>query len=127
VAGKRLDEQRKVWQYYVKSRKAQDYREMMLQSLYHPPVITVDPARGKEGSLYLVHAFEGKQLVQEFIANTMMGVEFLWGAPVHLETSEAQFYSDQLSRKTEGKPESEIRWQRVVYTMKEKVLTKEIL
>jgi hypothetical protein len=35
-----------------------------------------------------VHHFEGKPLVHEFIANTMMGIEFLWGKPVMLETSE---------------------------------------
>src|SRR6185369_17135659 len=95
VAGKRLDRQRMVWQYYVKSRKAEDYRQMMLDSLYHPPSITVDMAQGIGGSLYLVHAFEGKQLIQEYIANTLMGVEFLWGGPVHLESSEAVAVSEQ--------------------------------
>ncbi len=90
VAGKRLDQQRMVWQYYVKSRKADDYQQMMLDSLYHPPVITVDQTKGIEGSLYLAHTFEGKQLVREYIANTLMGIEYLWGSPVYLETSEAE-------------------------------------
>ena len=90
VVDRRLDQQRMVWQYYVKSRRAGDYQEMMLNSLYHPPVISVDRTKGIQGSLYLVHSFEGKQLVREYIANTLMGIEYLWGGPVHLETSHAQ-------------------------------------
>jgi len=128
VAGKRLDRQRMVWQYYVKSRKAEDYRQMMLDSLYHPPTITVDTTQGIGGSLYLVHAFEGKQLVQEYIANTLMGIEFLWGGPIHLESSEAVTVSEQPSSVSqEGLLPGEIRWQRVLYTMNRKVLTKKIL
>ena len=38
------------------------------------------------GNLYLVHHFEGKPLVRDFINNTMLGIEYLWGAPVQLET-----------------------------------------
>ena len=36
VAGRRLNEARRVWEYYVKSRNAGDYRNMLLSSLYHP-------------------------------------------------------------------------------------------
>lgn len=125
VAGKRLDQQRMVWQYYVKSRKASDYLQMMQDSLYHPPVINVDQTKGIEGSLYLVHKFEGKQLVQEYIANTMVGIEYLWGGPVHLETSEAQVLpAPSTHANTDEAPEGEIAWQRVVYSMNGKVLSK---
>lgn len=125
VAGKRLDQQRMVWQYYVKSRKAGDYLQMMQDSLYHPPVISVDQTKGIEGSLYLIHKFEGKQLVQEYIANTMLGIEYLWGGPVHLETSEAQILpAPAATSKTDQAMEGEIAWQRVVYSMNGKVLTK---
>jgi stage V sporulation protein R len=128
VAGKRLDQQRMVWQYYIKSRRADDYLRMMLDSLYHPPVITVDREKGVEGSLYLVHAFEGKQLVREYIANTLVGIEYLWGGPVHLETSEAKIASAPLIPGVmERTAEGEITWQRVVYSMNEKVLSKKIL
>ncbi|MBI2353549.1 MAG: SpoVR family protein [Deltaproteobacteria bacterium] len=128
VAGKRLDQQRMVWQYFVKSRKAEEYRAMILGSLYHPPTITIDQTKGVDGSLYLVHSFEGKQLVQEFIANTMMGIEYLWGGPVHLETSEARIVSGQPSSQgREGVQEGEISWQRVVYTMNQKALSKKSL
>ncbi|MDA8430948.1 MAG: SpoVR family protein [Geobacteraceae bacterium] len=125
VAGKRLDRQRQVWQYYVKSRKAGDYRQMMLGSLYHPPVISVDPAKGIEGSLYLTHAFEGKQLVREYVANTLLGIEYLWGSPVYLETSEAEVAAAASSAAgQEEPPEAEISWQRVLYSMNGKVLSK---
>ncbi len=125
VAGKKLDQQRMVWQYYVKSRKAADYQKMMQDSLYHPPVISVDQTKGIEGSLYLTHKFEGKQLVQEYIANTMVGIEYLWGGPVHLETSEAQVLSTPATTsKTDQASEGEIAWQRVVYSMNSKVLSK---
>ncbi|RII29266.1 MAG: SpoVR family protein [Geobacter sp.] len=128
VAGKRLDQQRKVWQYYVKSRKAEDYLQMMMGSLYHPPAIYVDMSKGIEGSLYLVHMFEGKQLVRDYIANTMMAIEYLWGGPVHLETSEAEIVAGQAtSWKQETPQQGEIRWQRVVYSMKEKTLTRKLL
>jgi len=124
VAGKRLDQQRMVWQYYVKSRKADDYRKMLLDSLYHPPVVTVDLTKGIEGSLYLVHAFEGKQLVSEYIANTLVGIEYLWGSPVHLETSEALIETAPSGGSAE---QAEIRWERVLYSMNGKVLSKKNL
>ncbi|MBJ6726483.1 SpoVR family protein [Geomesophilobacter sediminis] len=129
VTGKRLDQQRMVWQYYVKSRDARQYRDMCLNTLYHPPNIEIDTEKGEEGALYLIHHFEGKQLVQEYIANTLVGIEYLWGKPVQLETSEAVFSQPSHSHsgpRDEG-AEPEITWQRVVYTMKEKVLTRKTL
>lgn len=124
VAGKRLDRQRMVWQYYVKSRKASEYQQMMIDFLYHPPVISVDATQGIEGSLYLVHAFEGKPLVPEYIANTLVGIEFLWGGPVHLETSEVQSIS---SGSQDDPLAGNISWNRVLYSMNEKVLSKKNL
>ncbi|MBU5612095.1 SpoVR family protein [Geomonas azotofigens] len=127
VTGKRLDPQRMVWQYYVKSRDANEYRDMVLASLYHPPYIEIAPERGEDGMLYLVHHFEGKQLVSEYIANTLVGIEYLWGAPVQLETSEAVIVQQRGSSGREGVEEAEITWQRVVYTMKDKVLSRQVL
>jgi stage V sporulation protein R len=127
LAGKRLDQQRMVWQYYIKSRKASDYQQMMLDSLYHPPVIGVDLTKGVQGSLYLTHAFEGKQLVRKYIANTLMGIEFLWGGPVQLETSEAQVADGPSTDGRDEKQGGDIAWQRVVYSMNEKVLSKKLV
>ncbi len=133
VAGKRLNRQRMSWEYYVKSRKAEDYREMIFESMYHPPGIEVHPEKTTDGILYLVHRFEGKPLVKDFIGNTMLGIEYLWNGPVKLETSEVtQSPSLQgvyaVGPGTQEPPEAqEIQWQRVLYTMEKRRLSKRIL
>jgi stage V sporulation protein R len=133
VAGRRLNQNRGVWEYYIKSRKAQDYRQMLLDMLYHPPFIRVMEDKMQNGNIYLNHQFEGKPLVREFIANTMLGIEYLWGGPVQLETSEVvSAASPQVALPIPGlvkeeRPETEIKWQRVRYTMQNRKLTKEAL
>ena len=133
VVGRRMNRAKKVWEFYVKSRKVEDYREMLMDSLYHPPHIRIDPEKGKNNTLYLVHRFEGKPLVKEFIANTMMGIEYLWGGPVKLETSEVVGtppHQAGASNAGSGTPmkeetkEPEIQWQRVLYTMENRKLSK---
>jgi stage V sporulation protein R len=133
VAGKRLNQNRGVWEYYVKSRKAKDYRQMLFDSLYHPPHVTIDPEKSKNGDLYLYHHFEGKPLVKEFIANTMMGIEYLWGATVKLETSEVENVESKQIRipipglalpSEETEKKIDIKWARVLYTMKNRKLSK---
>jgi stage V sporulation protein R len=134
VAGKRLNKTRMVWEYYIKSRDAQDFRRMIEDALYHPPHIEIDPGKTVDNTLYLVHHFEGKPLIKEFISNTMMGIEYLWGGPVQLETSEVvsvlptQPQSTSAASSTlkqETLEEQEIKWQRVVYTMKDRKLSKQ--
>jgi len=134
VAGRRLNEQRGVWEYYVKSRRAESYRQMLLDTLYHPPCIEIDHEKSNNGDLYMIHRFEGKPLVKDFIANTMLGIEYLWGAPVKLETSEVvpaapsqpRLPIPGLTMPMETDPQArEINWQRVRYTMKERKLSKE--
>jgi stage V sporulation protein R len=134
VAGRRLNEQRGVWEYYVKSRSAESYRQMLLDTLYHPPWMEIDHEKSKNSDLYLIHRFEGKPLVKEYIANTMLGIEYLWGAPVKLETSEVvQAQPSQAKLPIPGltmplgddRRTREIKWQRVRYTMKDRKLSKE--
>jgi len=133
VAGKRLNKKKMVWEYYIKSRNVRDYQEMIRSSLYHPPHITVNNDNSGKETLYLVHHFEGKPLVKEFIANTMMGIEYLWGKPVKLETSEVVSQTSLQPDTTTGGPSSplpvraetpELAWRRVVYTMENRKLTK---
>jgi stage V sporulation protein R len=132
VAGKRLNKDRMVWEYFVKSRNAKDFRRMIEDALYHPPHIDIDHDKSVDNTLYLNHHFEGKPLVKEFISNTMMGIEYLWGGPVQLETSEVvsislsqpQNASTSSTLKQETLEEQEIKWQRVVYTMKDRELSK---
>ncbi|UCE53295.1 MAG: SpoVR family protein [Desulfobacterales bacterium] len=136
VAGRRLNQAKRVLEYYVKSRKAEDYRQMLLDGLYHPPHITIEQNKSNNGNLYLMHHFEDKPLVKEFITNTMLGIEYLWGAPVQLETSEVVQIEASKPQLTipglttpikEEKKEKEIKWQRVRYTMKNRKLSKEVI
>jgi len=133
VTGKRLNKQKMVWEYYITSRNVSDYQKMIADSLYHPPHITVKNDNSGKGELYLVHHFEGKPLVNDFIANTMMGIEYLWGKPVKLETSE-------LVSPPQPRPDAAVTapvttlsgseetpalvWRRVLYTMENRKLIK---
>jgi len=125
VAGRRLNKQRMVWEYYVRSRKADDYRQMLFASLYHPPKIEMIPEKSTDGCLYLSHQIEGKPLVNEYIANTMLGIEYLWGNPVKLETSEAEVRGGGEAEDEEQSPQ--ISWTRVLYTMKDRQLSRETI
>jgi stage V sporulation protein R len=136
VAGKRLNQERMVWEYYIKSRKAADYRDMLMGSLYHPPYIEVkQEEKNPDNFLYLVHRFEGRPLVQEYITNTMMGLEYLWGGPVKLETSEVEsmptsgvYTMSPTGASVQEKVEKkEIIWQRVLYTMRSRKVSRRVL
>ncbi len=134
VAGKRFNNERMTWQYYIKSKKAEDYKEMVINTLYHPPEIIVDEANCKNGILYLHHKFENKPLKMDFIENTMVGIEYLWGGPVHLETSDpvlagkpatnyANFW-DPVSQSPQNKKTEQIKWKRMLYMMENRKLHK---
>ncbi len=138
VAGRRLNRQKQVWEYFVKSRKAEDYRQMIIDQLYHPPAIRIDPEKTMQGDLYLDHIFEGYPLVKDFIHNTMLGIEFLWGGAVRLETSEVVAASEPPRTPVvmipglpvQPKPEREdyeVKWQRVLYTMEDRKLSRTLL
>ncbi|OFX62543.1 MAG: SpoVR family protein [Bacteroidetes bacterium GWA2_30_7] len=88
VVGQRYDEQRDVIQYYIKSKKAEDYKQMLINTLYHPPRVFIDKERTDEKRLFIKHTFESKQLIQDFIPDVLLGIEFLWGGEVNLETTE---------------------------------------
>ena len=127
VVGRRLERRKMMWQYYVKSRKAKDYKNMVIDSLYHPPAMEIGLT--SENHLYLNHRFEGKPLVRDYISATMLGIEFLWGKPVILDTSEPVRGSRQtdISLGRTEKPEQQISWKRIRYTMKDRKLSREEL
>ncbi len=118
VVGKRMDENRGVYQYYIKSRKAADYKKMLIDSLYHPPFITIDTNKTHEGNLYLKHIFEGKQLFKPYIEDTLMAIEFLWGAQVQLETTDIKPDKDAANN-VQG-----FVYEKLIYSMKNKKLIK---
>ena len=102
VVGKRLNKERMTWQYYVKSRKAEDYKDMVADGLYHPPRIEVTVA--ENNTLVLNHMFEGKPLLRDFIHGVLLGVEYLWGEEVHLYTNVPHSHEGQprQRRSTQG-------------------------
>ncbi len=119
VVGKRLNEERQVYQYYVKSRKAEDYKTMLINSMYHPPLISVNHEKTSEENLYLVHHFEGKQLYKPYIADTLIGLEFLWGAQVVLETTEIR-----IEKNSSDETITEFVYDKVLYSVKDRKVTK---
>jgi stage V sporulation protein R len=137
VTGKRLNNEKGVWEYYVKSRSAEAYRDMLLESLYHPPHVEIREDRGGNGVLYLDHRFEGKLLIREFIPNTLLGIEYLWGGPVKLETSEweekpkepvqSAFLYTPYQVAWKEKQDEKPKIQRVLYTMENRRLSREVV
>lgn len=128
VADKRLNQERMTWEYYVKSRRAEDYRKMVAESLYHPPAILVSV--NEANTLILNHVFEHKPLVRDFVDGTLMGLEYLWGGPVCLYTSEPVPIKPDGTVATdvkEEKPPQEFVWKRFRYTMKERKLYRELV
>ncbi|MCD4719383.1 MAG: SpoVR family protein [Desulfobacula sp.] len=137
VAGKRFNNTRMTWEFFIKSKKAQDYKKMVIDTLYHPPEIFVDKAGTKKGILYLNHKFENKPLKMDFIENTMVGIHYLWGGPVHLETSVPMVsgktvtsygnFWDPASYKAGDKSSENIKWKRMLYVMENRKLHKKEL
>ncbi len=134
VSGKRFNQTRMSWEYYIKSKNAQDYKKMVIDTLYHPPEVSVDADKSVKGVLYLNHLFEEKPLKTDFIENTMMGIEYLWGGPVHLETSDpigeakpagsyTNFWDPSAAGSKAPEPQT-IQWKRMRYVMENRKLHK---
>ncbi len=125
VTGIRLNPDKGTREYYVKSRDAGQYKQMLLDQLYHPPYIEIEKSKTGDNCLYLNHHFEGKPLVKEFISNTMIGIEYLWGGPVKLETSEpTQKAREPYPGESHPPADMEPSYQRVLYTMKNRQLSR---
>jgi len=122
VVGKKIDQQRGVYQYYVKSRKAEDYKQMLLDSLYHPPKVVVDIDKTNDKSLYIKHKFEGKPLYMPYIPDVLTGIAFLWGSEVNFETTEVIQKPNQSPNE---QPQYETR--KVVYTVKDRKIGKKYI
>jgi len=119
VVGKRLNQDSGMIEYYVKSRQAADYKKMLIDSLYHPPLISACLEKTNEKNLYLLHQFEGKQLVKDFIPDVLTGLEYMWGGQVQLETSEI------LRVKDEERPgQVKLAQRKVLYSCKNRQISK---
>jgi len=127
VIGERINQKKNVREYYIKSKKVKDYKKVLVDSLFHPPHMKFDVKENK--TLYLEHNFEGKELYRDYIQNTLVGLEYLWGNTVRLETTEYNW--DEISNKanaSKGSPKSdeiEPILQKVIYTVENKKVTKQ--
>lgn len=127
VVDKKLNKERMTWQYYIKSKKAKHYKQMVADSLYHPPAVKIDV---DDNALVINHLFEGKPLFRDYISGTLMGLEYLWGDRVTLFTHEPE----PVKKKTDQQPQPQqeyvpqkISWGRVKYTMKDKKLSRVLI
>lgn len=114
VVGQRNNPERGTTEYYVKSRKAEDYKQMLINSLVHPVVVSVDESKTNDKNIYLSHKFEGKQLYAPYIPGTMMAIEYLWGGDVQLETTEI------LKKQLGSDSTTDYEYRRILLTMKDK-------
>jgi stage V sporulation protein R len=123
VVGQRQNQQKGTVEYYVKSRKAEDYKKMLLDNMYHPPSIALNLEKSDNNILYLKHLFEGKQLYKPYITDTLMGIEYLWQGNlavghIDLETT------DIIPKKDADGKTTSLEYRPVLYTMKDKKLSK---
>ncbi len=88
VVGRRLNPERLTIEYYIKSRNGEEYRKMLNDSLYHPPYVLINEDKAQDGELYLDHIFEGRTLVTKYIPAVLLGIRYLYGDFVKLETTE---------------------------------------
>lgn len=73
---------------YIKSKSGKDFRRLLNRSLYHPPHVIIREEKSRGGELYLDHQYEGRVLVKEYIPAVLIGLAYLWGGKVKLETTE---------------------------------------
>ncbi len=128
VVGQRINTTKNVKEYYVKSKKAKDYKTMVIDSLYHPPYIIF--SKDSDNSLFLQHKFEGKELYPEYIPNTMIGLEYLWGNKVMLETMELDWEKMKAngdSINADNFWEVEPLFRKVLYTAENRKVKKEVI
>ncbi len=128
VVDKRLNKERMTWEYYVKSKKANDYKQMIADSLYHPPSLKIDV--DDDNTLVLNHVFEGKPLYRDYLEGTLLGMEFLWGSKVCLYSHEAEREKTEPGQSQPAGQEGSndrITWKRYRYTMKDKKMTRVVI
>jgi len=108
---------------YIKTKSGKDYRKHFNRMLYHPPVIDFDT---KDGRLHLNHVYEGRSLYRRHIKQVLIGLGYLWGRPVQLETTE--YEEDQPTERWFDQANNpKYKKIRVLYICKNKEVTKKVL
>lgn len=92
IAGLRVTEEtftQGLLDVYIKSKSGQEFRKMLNRYyLYHPPHISIREDKMNKGELYLDHTYESRILVNKYIPAVLIGLAYLWGKTVKLETTE---------------------------------------
>lgn len=113
---------------YIKSRSGKKYREMLNGTLYHPPHVVISEEKAEKNELYLDHIFEGRTLVTKYIPAVLIGLSYLWGDDVALETTEFEFEEKNFWERMQNPDESpEFKKLRVLYTCQDKKIKRNIL
>lgn len=114
---------------YIKSRNGKEYRRLLNKMLYHPPNINiVDDPESEDGELYLEHVYEGRSLYTRYVKPVLIGLEFLSGKTVFLETTEYEEVEPKNwweRRRTRYQPK--YKKTRVLYTCAEQEVSRAIL
>jgi stage V sporulation protein R len=124
IVGKRHNPMKGVYEYYVKSRDPDKYREMILDGLYHPPKVRF--FGGKDGELVIEHIFEGYPLYEEFIGPVLKGLNYLWGKNIILETHMPHFKKKEKTHPLQ-EDDYEITWQKTVYKAEDGKVIKKVV
>lgn len=123
---------------YIKTKNGREYRKLLNNMLYHPPYVMVNRKKATGDELYLDHIYEGRILLTEYIPAVLVGLEFLWGNRVKLETTERDFVEpvqtlSSLAGFPSGKPgrafetAGEEKLLRVLYSCEHKKVTRTVL
>ena len=128
VAGSRINYEESVEEVFIKSRSGKEYRKILNKSLYHPPYVLINEKKANGEELYLDHVFEGRSLVTEYIPQVMIGLSYLWGGVVKLETTEFEAKQGDAWRRFQD-PDYKPEYQkvRVLYRGEKRSLSRTIL
>lgn len=112
---------------YIKNKSGKYYRNLLNKALYHPPNIDYE-TKSKNGQLYLDHKYEGRTFHTKFIPAVLIGLEFFWGKPVKLETTEYELKNPNYYwwYRSWGEEPEYIKV-RVLYTCKDKKIERRVL
>lgn len=127
TAGQRLNQEKWVMEVYIKSRSGKEYRKTVNDSLYHPPHVVIDSDKVKDGELYINHKYEGRTLHTPYIAPVLVGLEYLAGKKVKLETTEYALQQTHSWDSFDPDYKPPYKKQRVVYTCLNKNVTRDVI
>lgn len=117
-------------EFYIKSKNAKDFRQLLNKALYHPPHYVINPpGKSQKNELYIDHIYEGRTLVTKYIPAVLIGLSYFWGDEVKLETTEFELEKDQepFQRKIFDLEYKPIQKFRVLYACNGKNIEKKII